>query len=295
MNVIEFKNIDFNSKKIIDKYLKNNKTDISEYTFTNLIAWGDKTNIKYSEYNGGLLLLATQKVTKYFLPPIGYTNNEEIFDFLLDYGIKNKITNQIKLVPQSMIDKIDPDKYQIIEDPDNSDYIYLAEDLGNLKGRKYSNKRNFVKKFMENYDYQYVDYDVSMKKQCIELAERWFEKKNTDKYRCDECKAIGKFLDNYDNFNTLGKVFLIDGQVVAFTFGEELADDTFVIHFEKAETEFTGIYQAINKFFSSDILAQNYKYINREQDLGIDGIRKAKRSYLPVKMGKKYYIKTKNN
>ena len=106
----------------------------------------------------------------------------------------------------------------------------------------------------------------------------------------NEYFAIKEFLTNYDKFNAIGGVICIEDDIVAYTFGEKLNKDTFVIHFEKGNPKFNVVYQTINKLFVENDIDQKYNYINREQDLGITGIRKAKQSYYPVKMIKKYNI-----
>ena len=291
MEKLDFKKLEINDSHIIKKYLKNEEyNSISEYTFTNLFIWQNVRVIQFAEHNDGLILLATEKVKKYFLPPLGYGRQGLITAYLLDYGSHHKMTNFIKRAPLEFINRIDMNQFEKKEDRNNYDYIYLAEDLALLPGRKFSNKRSFIKKFKLNYDFEYLDYDPTMQSECIELAERWFARKNDDKQRCDECNAIKTFLNHYEHFDAPGKVLRINNKVVAFAFGEELNPDTYVIHFEKADTEFIGIYQTINQLFAQDVLNKGYKFINREQDLGIEGIRKAKNSYHPVKMGEKYNI-----
>ncbi|MCG8572308.1 MAG: phosphatidylglycerol lysyltransferase domain-containing protein [Spirochaetes bacterium] len=288
---LEFFRLTIQDKQLYDQYLaQKGENDISEYTFTNLFMWQNVRVMKHAEVNNRLVLLGTQKVAKFFLPPLGVKDYNEEYQELLKYGIDQKITKSIRRVPESIVNKLDKQIFQIEEDPDNYDYVYLTDDLAHLKGRRYSNKRGFVKKFQAEYTYEFRPYQASDKNACVRLAEHWFEKKKEDKQRCDECKAICEFLTHHHYFDVQGYVLIVNDKLIGFTFGEALNDDTFVMHFEKADTDYAGIYQWLNKNFAHEIILGNYRFINREQDLGIEGIRKAKQSYLPTKMIKKYNV-----
>lgn len=285
-----FKKIEIQDKNIFDDFFLNQYIDISEYTFTNLFVWSDTRIIEYAIYNNILLIKAEFENDRYFLPPVGNVTID-IYRKLREYGEENNILS-IKRVDEATIKNLKLDNEFIIkEDRDNFDYVYDCCELVELKGSKYSNKRGFVKKFSDTYDYEYKDFNSNHKNDCLKLTEEWYALKNkNDKTITNEFIAIKKLLEFHKELKISGGIILVDGKVVAFAFGEKLNKDTFVIHFEKANIDFVGSYQSINKLFIERNCYKKFKFVNREQDLGIPGIRKAKESYHPVKMIKKYNL-----
>jgi hypothetical protein len=291
---LSFNKISLESKEIFNKYFSKHQIEISEYTFTNLFAWRNTRTIQYAEFNGGFLILADNGREKYFMPPLGFEDYKEIVCFLLDYGIINNVADSIKRVCETRIKSIENSGLKIVEDRDNFDYVYASNDLASLKGRKYSSKRNFIYNFFNEYDAEYRKYESRYRDECISLCELWLDKKShEDRSLHDEYLAIKELLNNKDDLDATGGVLIVEGKVEAFAFGEKLNDTTYVIHFEKANPDLKGIYQAINKLFIENEILGKYDYVNREQDLGIPGIRKAKESYFPYQMVKKYIVSGK--
>jgi len=293
MEKLNFKFIDLSSKETFAKYFSTNNPDISEYTFTNLYVWRNSRKISYSEYLENLIIRACYNEENYLLPPIG-NDIENSYKKILDWMRKSEIETSIRRIPEKDIEiikrNIDISNFNVVEDRDNFDYIFSSKDLAYLEGNKYSSKRNFYKKFLNEYNFKYESYKNEYKNKCIDLMSSWIDKKKGDKTLIDEYDAIIELLNNFDNLNIVGSVIFADDNLAAFAFGEGLNDDVFVIHFEKADTKYIGIYQTINKYFIENEAVEKYKYINREQDLGILGIRKAKESYYPEKFIKKFNI-----
>ena len=293
MDEIIFKRLTLDDKDLFDDFFANYPPLISEYTFNNLYTWQHSRQIEFAEYEEGLLILANTKDGRYFMPPIGYKDNKRIITTLLEYGAKNEI-NILKKADEILINSISELGLNVSEDIDSFDYVYNTEDLAFLRGRKYSNKRGFIKKFVAEYYHTYWDYKDTeeCRKSCFEFTEKWFKDRSDilDSSLQNEYNAIKEFLTNYKQMNAVGGVICVDKKIAAYTFGEKLNNNTFVTHFEKADSNYAGIYQTINKVFAENEVYDKYKYINREQDLGIMGIRKAKESYYPAKMIKKYNI-----
>lgn len=291
MQNLNFKKLTLEDKDLFDEYFALSPPSISEYTFSNLYVWHHSRQIEYAQYNGGLIILATHSDKKYFMMPIGFENPAQIYQELLNYGIQHNIATSINRVGEDIIPLLKDKGFTVNEDFDNSDYIYLTDDLAFLKGRKYSNKRGMVRKFFGEYYHKFWSFKEVCKIKCLELTEKWMADKGTnDQSQIDEYNAIKEFLKNCSYFNTEGGVICVDEHVVAYTFGEKLNNNTFVVHFEKGDSTYMGAYQTINKLFAENHILGQYEYINREQDLGIEGIKKAKLSYYPHKMGKKYTI-----
>lgn len=285
-----FKKITLEDKAVFEKMFTVCQPGISEYTFTNLFIWSPK-KIEYTAYEEGLIMTAVSHGERYFLPPIGFNDCQKTIQFLVDYGSREGI-RQIFRLPEYQKKYVKKIPCRISPDRDNYDYIYKAELLSSLKGWRLDGKRGFVKKFRENYSYVYQVYDESLREECLRLAHHWADaRKEKDPSIEDELTAIHSLLDHYHQLNVVGGVLLVDGKAAAFSFGERLNDTTFVIHFEKADPAFIGSYQMINQLFVQNEVHNKYLFVNREQDLGIEGIRKAKLSYAPLRLLKKYTVK----
>ena len=253
--------------------------------------WRLCKQLQFAPYEEGIFMKAVDNAgIEYFYPPLGFEDCHKTFEFLTAYSRETAI-NRIRLVPEFQLKYLHDYRPDITADRDNFDYLYKAQSLATLKGWRLDGKRGFVKKFAANYDYQYLPYISSLKEQCYELYDSWYHSRETiDPTVHDEYMAFHEFLDNFDKLGAVGGVILVDGKVVAFAFGEKLSDTTFVVHFEKATPAFTGSYQMINQLFVQHEALDRFHFVNREQDMGIEGIRKAKLSYVPFRMMKKYTI-----
>lgn len=182
-----------------------------------------------------------------------------------------------------MIERWYPGQYQIEYDRDSADYLYRQESLATLAGKKLHAKRNHINRFLENYpDYQYERINGKNWKECLELEEAWARENNPehDVDKENEKAVIAYALEHRKMFGMIGGLIRAEGKVVAFTLGERLTEDTFDVHFEKAYADVQGAYAMINREFVRRELS-DYTYINREEDMGIPGLRQAKLSYQP--------------
>ena len=174
------------------------------------------------------------------------------------------------------------------DDRDNADYVYLASDLIGLRGRKYDGKRNHIKKFKEKYTYEYSDMSERLTEDCIRLAETWYHSKHDPSLEAD-LLATREALTHFSQLGLKGSAILIDGAVRAFSITEPLNPDTAVIHIEKYDPAYEGLPQVINQQLCEHICGV-YTYINREQDLGNEGLRRSKMSYNPAFILNKYRV-----
>ena len=172
---------------------------------------------------------------------------------------------------------------------DLADYFYSTSDLINLSGKKFHQKRNHVNSFVSKYSYTYVQVSASdpeslklLKSACDTLYDE-----NSGQDFADEHTAISEMIENFEVLGLAAGVILCDGKPVAYSIGEHMSDDTALIHFEKADKNFSGSFAAINKMFAGREFADTL-FINREEDMGIEGLRKAKLSYHPVRLGEYY-------
>jgi len=290
----DFENFGLKHKNILNLYLKKYPPQISELTFTNLFCWSRQKGLKISLFQEAIILLSEpEKAEPYFFYPIGDCNIKEFIEILKD---NKNIPHKFKLVPENMLSHFS--NFEITEDRDNWDYVYNTTDLKYLKGRKFSRKRNFIKQFLKKYDglYEMRKIDSSKILNLANFLLRWCNQKECkyDIPRHLEYEAILRCFENWEHFDCIGAGIYINGKMEGFTVAEPLNENTIVIHFEKAMFSYKGLYQLINRDFLLNFIDENeYPFINREQDMGIKGLRKAKMSYYPVKFIKKYTVEIK--
>ncbi|MCQ4023195.1 MULTISPECIES: DUF2156 domain-containing protein [unclassified Ruminococcus] len=163
---------------------------------------------------------------------------------------------------------------------DNAEYIYEAEKLATLAGRKLHSKRNHLNRFEAGYNYTFEPIDSTNKADALAVALRWYESADVSDSAIAERRAIELALDDFDRLNFKGAIIRIDGKPVAMTMGEQISRRAFVTHFEKALDGYEGLYVAVNCYFAK--ILTDYELINREEDMGIEGLRRAKLSYKPA-------------
>jgi hypothetical protein len=172
------------------------------------------------------------------------------------------------------------------------DYVYSVSDLSDLKGNRFHKKKNLLNQFVKKYEYSYVPFEPQLIDQAKAMQEDWCTWRDCESSEVlsAENRAVYRVLENWEQLNgTLGGAIMVDGTMVAYTVAEALTPQSVVIHFEKGDTQYKGVYQAINQMFIAHS-AQNFLTVNREQDLNDEGLRKAKLSYHPVEFLRKYRV-----
>lgn len=288
---LDFKRIGLEDKALFSNLFSSYLPSISEYTFTNLFIWSDIKDIRFAKMDEGIVLKAFDHQQAYFLPPVGYNDCEKTMATLLEYGRSHGI-GAFRNVPEHFRKYLRHPHVKLVPDRDNFDYVYKTSSLSSLKGWRLDGKRGFIKKFRENYpSFRYERYTPDYKKACLALYENWMNSRmDKDPSIQNEHRAFVSFLDHYEKLDAVGGMLLVDDKLAGFSFGEKLNDSTFVVHFEKADISFTGSYQMINQQFIGHEADGKFLFVNREQDLGIEGIRKAKLSYAPIRMIKKFRV-----
>ncbi len=293
MRTDKFEPINLSNKDHFSRFLSGDPPVISELTFTNLFMWRDCYNTLWQMRKDCLLIIMRPHNEPIFaLPPVGPGDKVEAVDFLMTFLRKVSPEPRICRVSEDFVEKyVDRNRFAVLEDRDNSDYVYLARDLAELAGNRFHKKKNHLNKFIKNYQFEYRKLDTELVGRVLEMQDQWCELRDclTNPNLLAEDRAVYEALINYESLDFTGGAILIDSKVEAFTLGERLNSDTAVIHIEKANPEIPGLYAAINRFFCEDALS-NFTYVNREQDLGVEGLRKAKESYHPDHMVKKFII-----
>lgn len=283
----EFKNLEREDKPVFDSAFRKFPPVISEFTFTNLYSWRKVYQYHICVYNGFLLIRSDTPKPGRFLEPIGGVDKiRAIQQIFSDKGI------EFIRVSEETAGLCEKDgRFTMREDKDNSDYLYLAQGLIDLKGRKFDGKRNLIRQFQSNYKYEYIAFDKTNIAHCLDFEEKWCTIKDCQSIEGlnNERSAIRQMVENFSGFNLIAGGIRIGGEISAVAIAEELNPDTLVMHVFKADPDKKGLHQA----FMHEFLGRNAKalrYVNLEQDLGVAGLRKSKLSYEPVAMVRKYTI-----
>ncbi|MFC1517219.1 DUF2156 domain-containing protein [Candidatus Margulisiibacteriota bacterium] len=299
----EFRQITKEDKQDIEQVLLANNIEIAELTFPNMFAWREYDHPEVSILNDNLLFLSApwNEPSCRFMMPIGTKNIVETIRSCLQYLVREKECKKphIARLPENIVKEYKLEEHFICEaDRDNSDYVYQVSDLAELKGRKYDGKRNHIKKVKERGDYQYKDLTIEDIGGCKKVLAAWakhkFKKEEVDNLETlifGE-KALYQYLDNFEYLGLCGGVIVKADKVVAFTLASRLNKDTAVTYAETSLPEEKGLNQLLNQEFCQKGLKE-FKYVNREQDLGHPGLRKAKMSYQPHHLVNKYNVRPK--
>lgn len=288
-----FKELTLEEKPLFDHLFTLSPPRVSEFTFTNLFIWRLCYQTKISRLQNFLCLLANQGESFFFFPPIGEGDMVESYQRLLQYLEGKTMVPKIVRVPEAVVEQVDwkASKMKIELDRSQCDYVYLAQDLIELKGRKYHRKRNHIKQFKEKYSYQYISLTSEWIPQCLQLETEWCDLRHCEASPglLNESSAIKEAFTHFEELGVKGGAILINGKVEAFTLGDPLNLETVVIHIEKANPTYEGLYPTINQAFLEHQWS-GVTYVNREQDLGEEGLRKAKESYFPHHLVNKYSV-----
>ncbi len=284
-----WKKIDIEDKQLLDGYLKNTGSEISELSFTNLFLWQPGQDIRYREMDGFLVIRDGLKDYRYFFP-VGTGDLAQVINHIREQHEGGPLG--FRCLDESMKDALEkamPGKFTITHTPDRDDYIYSVQDLIDLPGRKYRNKRNFVLGFQRDYNFAYHRLTAGTVDLVVHSQLEWCNERNCEHFADLHREKLGimRVLEHFEDLDYVGGYIEVDEKVQAFTFGEAISDDMVVIHIEKANDRIRGLYQFINQHFLEQEW-KDYSFVNRECDLGIEGLSKAKQSYKPERLIRKY-------
>ncbi len=290
--MLEFSRLGLEHKEKFNKVVKKHNYHNSESSFISLFLWSEseKIEIAFGEHAIFLRFMSEEDKLLYFSPFL-YDMKEgikpaimEIRKFLHKENERFCVTGLIREY-RDMIEH-EFDDFLFTDNRDNYDYVFLSETLINLSGKKLSAKRNHINYFLNNYEYEYKRYDVSMKQDCLDLMHEWYDDRE-GRMLMNERIILDEILNTYEQLGLVGACIYVEGKMQAITFGEALTSETALIHIEKANPDIRGLYPFINQQFVKNEWS-NFKYINREEDLGIEGLRKAKLSYYPEFLVEKF-------
>jgi len=293
LNIEDFSKLTLDEKEIFDSIKEKFPPVHSDYLFTTMISWMDYANYHYTQIDDNIILFTNINGEMRLRPPLGKLN-KSVFEEVLH--LAKKLNSKF---PFGMIDK--PTKIWMSDNFSNFDYtthrdyfdyVYSSIDLANLTGSSYSKIRNRYNKFKRLFSYKLEMISLDNIDDIKKFLKRWCIWKDceSDPFLDQEKKAVIFSMDNFFELGLSGTYIEINGEIEAIAVFEKMSPDTVVIHYEKASPDFEGIYKVINAD-TAKILQKKFKYINRESDMGVPGLRKAKMSYRPQHMIEMYHLK----
>lgn len=295
--MINFQRLDLSQKGRYDAYLRSEQERGCEYSFVNLFLWGRQK----AAFAGDRLVLFSQFDRRSVYPfPVGPGELKPVIDAIIrdagKRGVPCCITS-ITEADRAALETLYPGRFRFYTDRDGFDYIYAIDDLAELKGRKFQKKRNHIHRFEESHpNWRVVPLDRSNQMAVYNMLGRWYQERlEADPHRDYHLEqlAMQRAFTFYHLLDLEGLVLMDGEEILAFTMGSRLRDDTFDIHFEKALDSADGAYPTINREFAR-YLREKYpevRWLNREDDLGLEGLRKAKLSYCPDHMVEKCWAR----
>lgn len=295
----KFKKIEIDDKIEFDKFTKK-FLPYSDFNFVSLYSWSIDGKNEISTLNNNLVVKFSDYLTdKIFLSFLGNNKTTSTANTLISFSKKTNSAVKLSLVPHSIVKKISSHRFSIEEDRDNFDYIVSAKDLIDLRGKKFRGKKNFLNRFKNKYNDKtqilHLKLDESKTEDDLfDLFKRWEKQRGSiDDQSNKELKAIKRLLrlKNYQTIKIIG--VYVDKKLSGFSINEILPNGYGMIHFQKTDISYIGAYTFLNQRSAMEFLLDGCRYINFQQDLGIESLRKAKLAYRPVKFLKKYIVSKK--
>lgn len=283
--MIDFREVTLDDIEWIRECNRKSKIIGSEYAAGTLFLWASAYHIKVADVGGMCCVLDDFDTDKRYVFPFGEGDKKAVIEELIKDAKERGIRFDLYGVTESSkkeLERMFPERFEFGDRRADWDYVYSVEKMTSLSGRKLHGKRNHIARFKDNENWQFEMISENNFDECLAMNKEWCDlygagKNDTiDKEKC----AVKKAFDNYRALGLVGGLLRLDGRVIAYTLGEPLTEDVFLIHFEKAFADIQGAYPMINQQFVQNCL-QDYKFVNREEDMGDEGLRKAKMSYYP--------------
>ncbi|MEF2902354.1 MAG: phosphatidylglycerol lysyltransferase domain-containing protein [Terrisporobacter sp.] len=297
-----FRDIDMESRELLNPYFDLVDYEACEYCFNTLYMWQHLYKTGYYIGDGFAVIVAEYEGNTFSILPLAKKEDmPRVIKFVIDYFEKEQKKIYFRGITKEVVDYLKenyPDKFDYTEERDLFDYVYDGDSMRELKGRKNVKKRNHINYFLKEYEgrFEYRLLDENDFDACLKLVEEWTSNKEengqVDEEMEEELIGIKKLFNSFPVIKDKLKIagIFIDGKLEAFTMGEYLNPNMALIHIEKANPSIRGLYPYINQQFLVNEFS-DVEFVNREEDLGIEGLRKAKLSYHPVKFVEKYTVR----
>lgn len=288
--------LDLAHKPAIDSLLRLTRPRTSELTFTNLYIWRHAYGLRVTRMDGVVCLLSLRPDPEdsFLLPPLGEGADAGHVWRCLEWMAGEGHDAKLSRIDETGIARLglDGGRFEVESDRDNWDYVYRSADLIELPEPRYQDKVRHISAFTRKFRPEYRRITDDLVPGCQELQDLWCDEKHCDLHSSlrAEARAVKEVLGNLDALGVVGGAIVVRDRVQAFALGEPLNGNTAVIHIEKASPDLHGAFQVINQAFVRNEWA-GFEFVNREQDVGEPGLRKAKESYLPVHMVEKFTLR----
>ena len=288
--ILSFKPILIEDREVITRYTYSGSFQNCDYAFANMCSWRFRYLSEYSVRHPFLFIRffvedEGRKRLAYMFPA-GHGDLREAVDLM---NVDAEASGHPLLIlgvtteAKAQLEALFPNQFNFIAERDYFDYVYLREDLATLKGKNFQAKRNHINRFNKQYDYTYIPVTQDIIPECMALEQLWYEtnkdaENNIDLYH-ERCSMRFAF-EHFDELGLIGGAIAVDHKIISFAYGSPVNQNTFAIHVEKSDVRYDGIFSVICQEFAKHIHSQ-YVYINREEDLGLPGLRQSKLSYHP--------------
>lgn len=300
--MLPFRAITIDDRKAVEQCSTVYNYRLCDHCFTDLFMWRAHYHTEICFLEGFLLVKTRSPRTAriHYLAPIGEGDLASVVAALEQDACERGIPFSMIAVAEPMVARLEtacPGKLSFFHhDEDSDDYLYETDKLATLAGKKLQSKRNLVNRFQAAYEgrWQYEDLCTATIGEALDFHKKWCAKNGCAESRDLESEgcAIVQALTNFDVLGLCGGMLRLDGEVIAFTLGCQASPDHYVIQIEKAMHEIAGAYQMINREFVRHHCME-VRYVNREEDMGLEGLRRAKQSYYPALRGVKYTAQPK--
>ncbi|HWQ51119.1 MAG TPA: phosphatidylglycerol lysyltransferase domain-containing protein [Terriglobales bacterium] len=289
---VELRDRDFVNAKLRERSGRN-----CELCFGNIFIWRGVYDIQIADYKDMLLVRMEDDEGEYFLAPAGAGDMAKAIAEVAAYFAAKGEPPRFCYVAEEdvpLIEAAAPGQFTATHLRDTDDYIHLTESLATLNGKLFHGKRGHIKRFESTYYHEYVSLTPEYIPAALELSETWCKQhafSDNEEEGYDFC-ATKQLLTNFDELHAIGGAILVHGKMAGYSAGTPRypGSDDFVVHLEKGLIEYEGIYSIVNHLFMRDIFERGFKYANREEDMGVPGLRKSKLSYNPELVLPKYNL-----
>lgn len=284
--MLSFRPVTLSDKELINSYLKQQHTRLFTYSFEVLFLWRNVYDFQIAEFDNHLLIKTYVDGCHYFLFPVGDDNLLATLEAMLDHSFCldcTPVIGQITPENKEVMERLMPGKFKFIPSRNEYEYLYESEKLATLSGKALQPKRNHINFVEKNYSWQFEPITSENIGECIAFNDAWdyHYNDNPESKRFIENKAINDYFLYYDKMPLDGGCIRLDGKVAGISVGTPLNDEVYLCLFEKASHIYRGAYTLINREMVRHY-ATGYKYVNRAEDGGVEGLRQAKLSYNPV-------------
>lgn len=292
--MLEFQPVKIEDRELILANIPECVAQMCDFSFGNIFCWSVGENTRVAQKDGFIFLRSRFNGVKSYVFPWGNGDIKTALSIIeADAKERNADLSFYCLSEEQagVLKDLYGDRLVLEEQRDFFDYVYLRESLATLSGRKYHSKKNHVNSFCKKNNFSYEELNESNLSECLEFSHRWHKSGERNPKLDEERLVIDKAFEYFKVLRLSGAILRVDGKIVAYALGEAMPDGkTYCTHFEKASPEYLTAYAVINKLFAENSLGA-FQYINREDDAGAENLRKAKTSYHPEHLVKKYYGK----